>query len=63
MAWDDLWRALALVMIIEGLFPFIAPARWQQMLQQVTQTEPRILRAIAGGVMISGLILLQLLRH
>ncbi len=63
MAWEDLWRALALVMVLEGLFPFIAPARWRQMLLQVSQTEPKILRAIAGGVLISGLFLLQFLRH
>lgn len=63
MAWEDLWRALALVMVIEGLFPFIAPQRWRQAMLQVSQTEPRVLRAIAGGVMITGLFLLQLLRH
>lgn len=63
MAWEDLWRALALVMVLEGLFPFIAPQRWRQALLQVSQVEPRVLRAIAGGVMITGLFLLQLLRH
>lgn len=63
MEWLDLWRALALVMVLEGLFPFIAPGRWRQMLLQVSQTDPRIMRAVAGGVLISGLMLLQFLRN
>ena len=28
---DNLLTALALVLIIEGLFPFISPAAWRQM--------------------------------
>ena len=54
---------LALVMVLEGLFPFIAPNRWRHMLLQVSQSDPRLLRVIAGAVLISGLFLLQFLRH
>ena len=28
---DNLLTALALVLIIEGLFPFVSPAAWRQM--------------------------------
>jgi len=61
--WQDLWRALALVMVLEGLFPFLAPNKWRRTLLQVSQTDPRFLRVVAGGVLISGLFLLQFLRH
>ncbi|MBA4254532.1 MAG: DUF2065 domain-containing protein [Polaromonas sp.] len=27
---DSLWLALALVFIIEGLFPFVSPSAWRQ---------------------------------
>lgn len=27
---DSLWLALALVFIIEGLFPFVSPSSWRQ---------------------------------
>lgn len=60
--WDDLLRALALVMVIEGLMPFIAPDRWREMLKQVIKVDSRTLR-IFGAVMIgSGIIALQFLK-
>jgi uncharacterized protein YjeT (DUF2065 family) len=60
--WQEILRALALVLIIEGLLPFIAPDRWRAMLLQVIKVDSRSLR-IFGAVMIgSGIIALQLLR-
>lgn len=59
--WDDLLRALALVMIIEGLMPFLVPERWRQMLLQITTVEARTLRLFGGGVVAAGVLLLQLL--
>ena len=60
--WDDLLRALALVMVIEGLLPFLAPDRWREMLVQVVKVESRNLR-IFGAVMIgTGIIALQFLK-
>lgn len=60
--WEDLLRALALVMIIEGLMPFLAPERWREMILQVTTVDTRGLR-IFGGVLITvGLVSLHLLR-
>ncbi|MFM2035975.1 MAG: hypothetical protein RL459_1240 [Pseudomonadota bacterium] len=32
---DDLWLALALVMIIEGLFPLLFPNAWRRTFQQL----------------------------
>jgi uncharacterized protein YjeT (DUF2065 family) len=60
--WADLFRALCLVLVIEGLFPFLAPERWREMLLKVSGVDTRTLR-IAGAVAVStGLILLHLLR-
>lgn len=58
--WDDLLRALALVMVIEGLMPFLAPGQWRNMLVKVVTLDSRSLR-IFGAVMIgTGALLLQL---
>lgn len=59
--WLDIVRALALVLVIEGLLPFIAPERWREMMQRASTADARSLR-LFGGVLIGvGVILLQLL--
>ena len=35
MSLDDIWLALALVMVIEGLFPLLFPNAWRQTFQQL----------------------------
>lgn len=61
--WDDLLRAFALVMVIEGLMPFLAPAQWRDMLAKVATLNSRSLR-VFGAVMIGiGALLLQLFSH
>jgi len=34
---DTFWLALALVLILEGLFPFISPGGWKRMFQQLLE--------------------------
>lgn len=60
--WHDLLTALALVLVIEGIFPFLNPAGLRRMLAALTQMDDRSVR-IAGLVsMLSGVILLYLVR-
>jgi uncharacterized protein len=54
--------ALCLVAIIEGLFLFAAPQAWQRMAVQLSQVEPRKLRAGGGIAVIAGLVMLQVVR-
>ncbi len=56
--WKVLPAAIALVLIFEGLMPFISPNRWRNMLEVVGQTEDRIIRNIGLGSMLLGLALL-----
>jgi len=59
--WDDLWVAMALMLILEGMLPFLTPHGFKQMLQSVLQVEDRHLR-IAGLVsMVAGVVLLYLI--
>ena len=60
MEWNELVRALALVMIIEGLMPFAVPDRWRVFLQQVSQLDARVLRSIGLLSISAGVIILQL---
>lgn len=60
--WDDLGRALALMLVIEGMWPFLAPARWRIMLAQLAHTPDRVLRGAGLASMVIGLLLLHLLR-
>jgi uncharacterized protein YjeT (DUF2065 family) len=58
---QDLMTALALVLIIEGLLPLLAPAAWQRAMQELSQYNPRVIRI--GGIisMLAGAVLLQFL--
>lgn len=34
---DLLWAALALMLVLEGLYPFISPAGWRKLFAQILQ--------------------------
>ncbi|MDF1693098.1 MAG: DUF2065 family protein [Zhongshania sp.] len=60
--WQELSVALSLVLIIEGLLPFLSPERWRLLAYRMADMNSRSVR-IAGLVsMLAGLILLSLLR-
>jgi uncharacterized protein YjeT (DUF2065 family) len=59
--WDELLRALALVMVIEGILPFAMPAQWRQAMLTFAGLDSRRLRLIGLASMISGLLALHLL--
>jgi uncharacterized protein len=58
--WEDLLRALALVLVIEVLPPFAFPARWREYLLRVSTLDDRQLRSVGLLAMIAGLVMLQL---
>lgn len=57
--WTELLRALALVMVIEGLMPFAAPSQWRRTLFTIAQLENRSMRMIGLASMVAGLAVLQ----
>jgi hypothetical protein len=60
--WSDLLAALALVLVIEGIVPFVSPQSVRNMLETVSQMDDRVLR-IAGLVsMVCGVIMLYVVR-
>mgnify|MGYP000307964604 CR=1 FL=1 len=61
--WQDLLAALALVLVIEGLTPFINPKGSRRMMQTVSQLPDRTLRIAGLSAMLAGAVLLCLVRH
>ncbi|GAA4100999.1 DUF2065 domain-containing protein [Zhongshania borealis] len=60
--WQELSVALSMVLIIEGVLPFLSPERWRLLAYRMADMDSRSVR-IAGLVsMVAGLILLSLLR-
>ena len=56
----DLAAALCLVLVLEGLFLFAAPAAWKRAAERMQQVEPRALRVIGGVMIVAGLIALRI---
>jgi uncharacterized protein YjeT (DUF2065 family) len=61
--WDDLLAALALVMVIEGIVPFVSPRMLRSMLEKVTRIDDRTLRLIGLISMVCGVIMLYIVRQ
>lgn len=59
--WLDLAKALCLVLIIEGIMPFLAPARWRNLVSMMAEIDDRTMRIIGFVSMILGAGLLFLL--
>jgi len=57
---NELWVALCLVAVLEGLFLFAAPDAWKRMVEQAMRMESRQLRTVGGVVMVLGLVCLYL---
>lgn len=62
MQWQDFLAALALVLILEGLFLFTAPKAWKRMVAQLLPQPERQLSAMGGFMVIAGLIGLYFIR-
>lgn len=58
---DTLWAALALVLVIEGLMPFLSPGGWRRMFMQVLQLSDGQIRFFGMCSVLLGLVLLALL--
>jgi uncharacterized protein YjeT (DUF2065 family) len=61
--WQDFGTAFALMMIFEGISPFIMPDRMRKLAAVVQQTNDKHIRIVALISMVSGLMLLFWLRN
>ena len=60
MNWHDLLNAVALLLILEGLLPFIKPESIKKVYQTMSQTPESSLRMSGLASVVAGLVLLYL---
>ena len=56
--WHDLLRAFALVLVLEGISPFLSPDRFRQALALAARMNSTSLRILGLGLMLLGLLIL-----
>lgn len=62
MNWADLLTALALILVLEGIFPFVNPGGLRRTLLQAAEMPDKLLRGIGLVSMLIGVLLLYLVR-
>ena len=55
---EDVVRAMGLMLVFEGIMPFLAPKRWRNMAQVLATIDDRKMRIIGLLSMLGGLALL-----
>lgn len=59
--WEDIGKAVCLMLVIEGMLPFLYPGRWRRLLAVLAQVSDRQLRVMGLISMLIGTSLLFLL--
>jgi uncharacterized protein YjeT (DUF2065 family) len=59
---DLLFGALALMLVIEGLLPFLSPGSWRNMFERATRMSDGQIRFLGLSSMVVGLVLLAIWR-
>jgi uncharacterized protein YjeT (DUF2065 family) len=63
MDWQDLFGALAIVCVIEGMMPFVNPAGMRRLLVRLCEMNDRELRWGGFFSMLAGLVILYMVRN
>lgn len=59
---DDLLVAVALMLVLEGMMPFLSPDQFRQTLMRIAQMKSETLRILGLVWMCAGVVLLYLVR-
>lgn len=59
--WSTLGLAVALMLVLEGLLPFAAPARWREMFRRVLELSDGQIRFFGLVAIVAGFVLFLLL--
>lgn len=60
---SDLWTAIALMLVVEGLLPSLSPGVFRRALVSMAQLDDRSLRVSGLASMVLGAVLLYLLKN
>ncbi len=61
--WNDLGAALALLLVVEGILPFLSPERLRRLLRVVDNMGDQQLRFVGITSMLLGLVLLYIVNR
>jgi uncharacterized protein YjeT (DUF2065 family) len=59
--WHELAVAFCLMLVIEGIIPFVNPGRWRQLLMMLDEIDDSTMRLIGLGSMLTGTALLYII--
>jgi len=60
--WGDLFAAIALLLVFEGIMPFVNPIRWRHVIKRVSDQGDQALRTMGLSSMLIGVALLYIVR-
>ena len=60
---DTFWAALALVLVVEGLMPFVAPRAWRETFRKLTEMSDGQIRFIGLASIALGVMGFLVLNH
>ena len=61
--WIDLAKAFCLMLVLEGIMPFLAPARWRNMASYLATIDDRAMRRVGLISMLIGAGLLFVIKR
>ena len=59
--WHELAVAFCLMLVLEGIMPFVAPQRWRKLIEYAARTDDRSMRILGAACMLAGVVLLYLI--
>ena len=62
MMWQDFIVAFALLLVFEGILPFLKPAGWRNVMNVIAKQPDKSLRAMGLTSMLMGVVLLYMVR-
>ena len=57
---NAIWVALGLVLILEGVGPFVVPDRWRTMVLEMAKQSDNQLRRIGGCLVVAGAVIVYM---
>jgi len=60
--WTEILTAVALVLVIEGIFPLISPKAFRESMRAITERDDQTLRIVGLSSMIAGALLISFIR-
>ena len=59
--WHQIAVALCLMLVIEGIMPFLYPRRWREMVRMLSEIDDRTMRIIGFSSMLLGTVILYII--